>query len=293
MHLGVSMSLTRSVANGKPFAGMETSGGRVLFLAGENPDDFRLRLIAAAQHFNLSLANVDVLPCSLPLATHLDRIQTECKAGYALVVVDSAAAFFSYQNEDDNVAAGDHARDLRRLTNLQGHPALIVCCHPTKNADKENLVPRGGSAFIAELDTNLTLWNDSGTAELSHGKIRGPTFNPISLSLTPTTLAGFVDMKKRPVVSIIAVPMSDAEASDAQRATTQDDNRVLYAMLHHPTGSMSDWASACGWIGKDDKPAKYKVDRALKRLVADKLVRQYRGKYVLTESGKREAEHVD
>ena len=281
------------VANSKPFAGMETSGGRVLFLAGENPDDFRLRLIATAQHFGLSLANVDVLPRSLPLATHIDRIKAECKKDYALVVVDTAAAFFSYENEDDNVAAGDHARDLRQLTNLPGHPAVIVCCHPTKNADKESLVPRGGSAFIAELDTNLTLWNDSGTAELSHGKIRGPTFNAISLALTVTTLAGFVDKKGRPVSSIVAVPMSDAQAADALRTAIQDDNRVLYAMLHDPAGSMADWAGACGWTGKDGKPQKYKVDRALKRLTTDKLVRHYRNRYVLTASGSDEAKRVE
>ncbi|MFA7271034.1 MAG: AAA family ATPase [Sterolibacterium sp.] len=288
----VANTIGLHVADSKPFAGLETSGGRVLFLAGENPDDFRLRLIATAQHFGLSLDHVEVLPRAMPLAANIHTIVAECHGDYALVIVDTSAAFYSYENEDDNVSSGDHARDLRQLTTLPGHPAVMVCCHPTKNADKENLVPRGGSAFIAELDTNLTLWNEAGTAELSHGKIRGPTFNPIALSLMPVTLSGYSDHKGRPVGSVVAVPLSESQAGEAQHKALQDDNRVLYAMLHHPNGSMAEWASTCGWI-KDGTPTKWKVDRALKRLITEKLVKRYRGRYVLTDAGKREAGHVE
>jgi len=59
-------------------------------------------------------------------------------------------------------------------------------------------------------------------------------------------------------------------------------------MLHHPTASMSEWASACGW-SKDGRPQKYAVQRALRRLVSDKLVTTFRGGYRLTPAGKKEA----
>jgi hypothetical protein len=39
---------------------------------------------------------------------------------------------------------------------MPGGPCVLVACHPPKNAGDDNLLPRGGGAFIAEMDGNLT-----------------------------------------------------------------------------------------------------------------------------------------
>jgi hypothetical protein len=55
--------------------------------------------------------------------------------------------------------------------------SVVVLCHPIKNVnDPAQLLPRGGGAFLAEMDGNLTVWKrDDDTVELHHTKIRGPT----------------------------------------------------------------------------------------------------------------------
>ena len=43
----------------------------------------------------------------------------------------------------------DDASMLRELTTLPGRPTVFVLCHPTKTAQREGLLPRGGGAFIS------------------------------------------------------------------------------------------------------------------------------------------------
>ena len=55
---------------------------------------------------------------------------------------------------------------------------------------KENLLPRGGSAFVNEVDGNLSLWSDdNGRTTQLHwfGKLRGPGFEPIDFELKTET----------------------------------------------------------------------------------------------------------
>ena len=45
----------------------------------------------------------------------------------------------------------------RTLTTLPGGPCVLVLCHPIKHvSEPEQLLPRGGGAFLAEVDGNLT-----------------------------------------------------------------------------------------------------------------------------------------
>jgi hypothetical protein len=54
-----------------------------------------------------------------------------------------------------------HHDNARGFTECEGHPAVVVLSHPIKNASRSNLLPRGGGAFLNELDGNLTLWSDN------------------------------------------------------------------------------------------------------------------------------------
>ena len=75
--------------------------------------------------------------------------------GVTLVIVDTSAAYFEGDDENNNTQAGKHARLLRRLTTVSGAPTVLVACHPTKAASNDSLLPRGGGAFLNEMDGNL------------------------------------------------------------------------------------------------------------------------------------------
>ena len=81
-----------------------------------------------------------------------------------LVVIDTSAAYFEGDEPNNNAQQGVHAARLRTLIDLPGGPCVLALCHPIKNADRDNLIPYGGGAFLNEVDGNLTCWKDETPA---------------------------------------------------------------------------------------------------------------------------------
>jgi AAA domain/Bifunctional DNA primase/polymerase, N-terminal len=166
----LALLLAACVDQGIPFGGHPTERGRVLFFAGENPDDIRARWIAmsVAMNFDIDKSNVHFIPGAFKISGLIVRITKEVQAlgGVSLIIVDTSAAFYEGAEENDNVQQGAHARRLRGLVNLSGGPCVIVNCHPVKNASDDNLNPRGGGAFVAEIDGNLTALRDDTAVTL-------------------------------------------------------------------------------------------------------------------------------
>ena len=201
----IGLRMVRCVNLGENFGPHECVRGRALILAGENPDDVAYRFMAEAQHNSMSRVDATfpattVLPFSFAIEQGLPFIADRARqdGGYALVLVDSKAAYFGGDKEDDNAQAFRHARFLRELTMLEGRPAVVVICHPIKRPESaEALLPRGGSAFLNEIDGNLTAWKPGGhdIIEMHHTKIRGVPFDKLNLRLSVLELAGLKTSK--------------------------------------------------------------------------------------------------
>lgn len=289
----VSLVMAMCIAAGRPFAGCETERGNVLILCGENQDGFRLRMLATMQSLGIAPQDIAgrcwVYPQSGSLMEILPGIKEDAAAmgDLAFVLVDTSVSFFSGQDENDNVAALWHALALRDLTRLTGNPSVMANCHPTGSAAKEGCVPRGGSAFLNEVDTNLTVWADCDTAELHWvRKKRGPDFDPILFEYSAITLEQF-GLK---VPTVVALPITEDRESAIRKGHREDENRVLYELNMNPEGTFRDWASCCGFISSKGTPMTSKVSRVLERLKVVKLVaHDPRKRWHLTVSGKAEA----
>ena len=287
------------VGAGRNIGGIEVAQGSVIFLAGENPDDLRCRLYAACQTYRIDPDKLPlyVLPGNFPVTSEaaetLKRQIDELGCSPVLIIADTAAAFFPGDDDNSNVQMGAYARDLRVLTTCTGKPAVLVPAHPVKNPDKDNLLPRGGGAFLNELDGNLTLWSEAmgETASLHwQGKIRGADFSPVNFRLQQVRIEGLTDRRGRPIMSIIAVLQTDAEAEDVARRAVSEENTVLEWLRRHPGIAIKDIALNAGWVGATGVPNKAKVHRLLRTLQKEKLVAIHRGKWKLTEVGKKELE---
>jgi hypothetical protein len=101
-----------------------------------------------------------------------------------------------------------HAKMMRRLIGLPGKPTVIAAMHPTKNATKDNLVPRGGGAFLNELDGNLTAWREETLVTLHHGKLRGAPFEPMPFEWESVTASKLIDSKGRLMPTVLVRPLS-------------------------------------------------------------------------------------
>ena len=142
---------------GRMIGQLDVLQGNVLILAGENPEDLKARLIGMAKTFNLPRDRLPyVLPGSFPLnEEEADALKLDIAAlsvPFVLIIGDTASSFFPGEDENSNVEAGRYARTLRSFTECDGQPAVVLLSHPVKNASRSNLLPRGGSAFLNELD---------------------------------------------------------------------------------------------------------------------------------------------
>lgn len=298
----MALTISLHVAAGRPIGRVEVERGSVLYLAAENPDDVRARLIFAAERLGIDLAAV---PLHFVVGAfgfddgrrHLDKEAARI-GPLALVVVDTGPAFLSAQGGEDenaNVAMHNFARALRSLTELPGKPAVLV--HPTKSAQgTDQLVPRGGGAFLAELDGNLALLPgaDGELVELvAAGKFRGPAFAPIHFRLEVGTCARLVDARGRPIPSVLARPVDRAAVEAAETSANDELVVLLKAVVDRPGAPLSYYAKCAGLAHPDGTPNRQRAARLLERLGADKLAVQRAGRWHPTKAGRSFVERAD
>ena len=225
---------------GQSFAGFRNVEGRplkVLLLCGENDQDTGLKLIAANREFGVTdaeLANLYVIPASFAMLHCVDDMAAKANSlgvSFDIVVIDTYQAYWSGGDFNSNDAQLEHARSIRAFAKMvTGSPACVVPAHPVKNASKDNLVPYGGGAAMNEIDTNLTGWKDGDVFTLHHGKCRQSPFEPVCFRLEGRPISELVDRHGEATQSVVAIPITDAEAESAKIRTASIRDAVLLAI---------------------------------------------------------------
>jgi len=295
----VALLLALFVDRGWKLDNREIDKGKVLFLAGENPDDVRMRWIKLLDDMKVNADEVNVffVPRSFALSKQGLRDQimkaSEANGPFALIIVDTSAAFFEGDDENINTQMMAHAKRLRGLIDLiAGNPTVIVTSHPVKHFSRENMIPRGGGAFLNEMDGNLTCMKVDGTmvTELHwQGKFRGIDFAAIPFRLEVGKTDKLKDSKGRHIWTVIARSITEKERDAAEHTGQKNKAQLLVAMAKMPGASLADLAKEVGWTTKDGKPYRSLVQRLLSALREDKLVKKESGRWVLTKAGAKEA----
>jgi hypothetical protein len=241
---------------------------------------------------------VHFLAGTLDLSQNADRISAEvARKGLApaLVVVDTAAAYNFGDDENSNSQAGAYARQLRSLTQLPGGPCVLILCHPTKRAADDDLSPRGGSAFLAEVDGNIALRKrEAVIVAATQGKFRGPEFAPVSFELKTVYHPVLKDTRGRDIPTVIARAVSEADRAQLEAVARRHEDLILKAIETYPDASLRDLAERVGWrFAKSGKLDQSKVGRACTTLEREKLIRKHRGKWELTQAGEKELNRLD
>jgi hypothetical protein len=224
------------------------------------------------------------------------NIETNQHGPFNLIIIDSAAAFFEGDDENSNAQFGNYARMLRTLDTISGGPSILVLCHPIKNFDLQNLIPRGGGAFLNEVDSNLVLVPISETPKVSelhwHAKHRGPDFAPISFKLTPGTSDQIKDSKGRLIWTVTAAPLTRDEVDAAESTGALRQEQLLAAMQREPGASLAKLAEACGWTYASGEPNKSLANRTMADLEKRKLVRLKEGHWTIVSKGQKGAKNA-
>lgn len=290
----VAMCFSAHVATGRSLNGLSVAQGDVIYLAGENPTDIQMRWLGLTQEMRIDPQTVPVyfLPGVISVSQNVATIEQEVKERALqpmLVVVDTAAAYFEGDNENDNVQQGNNARLLRSLTNLPGRPSVLILCHPTKRAADDDLMPRGGGAFLNEVDGNIALKaNDTLIGAEVQGKFRGPAFSPLAFKLDAVREHPLLkDSRGRSIPTVIARAISDGEMASNYATQERDENRLLRLIEEHPKASLQELGSMMGGAGKS------RVNRLVQKLIDTKLIKRAGRKIELTQIGQKELNDLE
>jgi len=291
----VALLISLLISQGLKLGKLEVKRGHVLYFAGENPDDVRMRWMATTQQIGLTpedIDNVYFVPGVFKFTEISERVHQEMDARQlALVIVDTSAAYFETDDENNNMQALAHAKRLRELSRLPGGPTVLICCHPTKNA--ESLVPRGGGAFLNEVDGNLTCKRNDLAVELHwYGKFRGPDFAPMFFQLKVVTHERLKDTDGNLIQTVVALSLSDEGMRDMSERRRADENQVLLSIDEKSQLSSRDRAQQLGWLTRAGDPYHMRVVRAEKALERARLITKSRDGWEITKAGRQEVTRI-
>jgi AAA domain-containing protein len=228
----LALLLAQAVGSADPnarFGPHAVEKGKVVYFVGENPDDVRCRTKGAdaLRSDNPESDRIYFIEGVFDIAGLREKLNEAVAklGGVDLVIIDTSAAYFLGDDEISNTQMGTHARTLRALTTLPGGPCVVVLCHPTKHVtDPSQLLPRGGSAFLNEMDGNLTAWrHDETLVTFHHGKLRGPGFEPITFKLEKITRESLVDSKGRQMPTVRAASITEQEEEQQERDSEEEE----------------------------------------------------------------------
>jgi hypothetical protein len=299
----IAVNLAACVATGAAFAGHETVQGRVLYLAGENDEDVVRRFLVACERRNLVPAEVDVVMIRrrFDIQTDMTQLAAECSAfgDIAMVIVDTSAAYFCGDNENDNAQMIAWAGTLRRLCGeIPGRPTTLALAHPKMNQASDYMVPRGGGGFLGEIDGNIGVHKEADTLvfKTCPVKFRGAPFGDIAFEIVEmqSDHPKMVDTKGRKIRVAYAEPINEYREAEIKSEANADDDAMLIDMLRVQDLSQRDRARSLRWDGAGLDAARMRVRRSVGRLKKHGLVFIGRkGEAALTDAGRREAKRLD
>src|SRR6516165_2335843 len=279
----VALFLAMQVARNANIGERVVKGGRVAYFAGENPDDVTQRLMVMTDGLDLDTIPLTVMPyagrekAEIAIAELIHDRQE-----IALVIVDTSTAYFAGEDENDNKAALEHAKWLRSISKrIPGNPTILVCCHPIKNAAEDNMLPRGGGAFVNEMDGNLAcIKKDILTVVSQHGKYRDVYFHPISFLRTVKQSERLKTASGEMVWSVVCHVATPQEEAKHEFEMETQDRQVLEILADHPAMTQREIAAKLLWLnnkennkdGGQPEPDHKKVGRVQKRLKKAKLI---------------------
>ena len=284
---GLLVTASFAVASGnKSILGREVERGAVAYIALENPDDIRMRFLVTADRLGLSIDALSELILIRDRRAPPEEMAAELQAlnrPFRLVILDTWAAAFDGKDSNDSVQAGEFTRRFRPLTQLPGRPAVILACHPVKNATAENLLPYGSGATLNEVDGNLTSWKEGDIVTLHWlGKLRGLEFDPAPFKFEPWESQAVLDAKGNPVRLPVCLPSTAEAVAERNQAAADRDFLVIRAIAANPKGTQRSWQEATGLSTGS-------LNRALDALERHKLIeRGLDGRRRLTAKGKKE-----
>ena len=151
----VAVPLSLYVALGRDFGRHEVQAGPVVYVAGENPADVRMRFAVAVQEMQINPKSFryEIVDRSFILAERAEELQRIIEdVGAVLVVVDTdqAVSLSGATEENDNSERMVHAKRLREITRAKTRPTVLDLSGRTRRRGASGLLLRPWRRWLAK-----------------------------------------------------------------------------------------------------------------------------------------------
>lgn len=266
-----------ALAMGEALYGRKLDAARALYFAGENYSDVRSRLVLSFMERGIDPYKIpfDIRRGGFSFADHCDDVlaQTSLRE-YELIFVDTLAAHFSGESENDNAQMQKYFDSFAKVCNGPGQPAVVVLAHPSAAYSDvapsyalHNMRPRGASSSWGTIDSNLNLVKRGSVVQGHLQKRRSKPVPDVFFRLKPMSDPTVVDGDGEIEESVRAEPIS---AGQAQFSKINDSVLVLKELEKDPNQSLRKIEKALQ--GEGHKITRSKISRAIDKLAADKLI---------------------
>ena len=305
--------LAFQVAQGAPFNTHSTKQGRVLWIAGEDTENAKYRVVAMCEEYGVDAKtlgdNLLILPQPVailqPESMEALRLAVEQRAGegaeFALVVVDSKSVNWGGLDENSNDENASFVAAVRTyLIAPFGRPAAVVTHHLTKHREKEARSSRGAGALInnADHEWRFEMNQEARISMIAPGsKLRIERWVEQRFEIKVVNLppAKFPQLKNSfgatPRVSI-AEPVNQYNKSMRQLQVDVELRAVLTTLTRlqakkKKPAALTHIAQDVNWVDSQNRPDYRKVKRVLEYGIKQKLVLLEDKQYQATEAGAR------
>ncbi|WP_170465211.1 MULTISPECIES: AAA family ATPase [Ruegeria] len=222
----IALEVAFAVALGEVFHGRQLEPMPVLYFAGENYSDVRARIVLMCLERGIDPRNVpiDIRKGGFSFADHAEKVLFyTSQKNYGLIVVDTLAAHFSGESENDNTQMQRYFDSFGRVANGPGNPAVVVLAHPSAECAKlepqrrlREMRPRGASSSWGAIDSNLNVAVLPGGIVQAHlSKRRSKPVPDVYFRLKPLSDPSVIDGDGDVEESVRAEPMTRGHAQFA------------------------------------------------------------------------------
>lgn len=266
---GLAIRTAVAVAGGKQWANRPVSRGSVLYVAGEDIEGAKVRLVAAARDLGLEAASLPIALMEAPvqgLIADASRIAVMGAAQkfakqsglpVAVIIVDTLAASFGPKSQDDATAASEYMSNADR-TARELECAVLSLHHTGKN---ENSGMRGSRVFFDRADAVVRVnKGKSGASFAEVEKMRnGPGGARFAFDINGADIEsadGIISVQVIRQLRALEPSALNFDEAKAQRKQTIAD-QMLGALSRISSGgsaTVATWQEACYAMWPDKSP---------------------------------------
>ncbi len=285
---GIAIRTAAAIAAGLDWANRPVTSGAVLYIAGEDLDGAKERMVAAARAVGREPSDLPIAIMEVPeggmtasgakiaVCAQAKALAKQAGIPVALIIVDTLAAAFGPKSQDDATAAGEYMNTADRIArDLQ---CCVLSVHHTGKDESAGM--RGSRVLFDRSDAVIRVKQGESASFVTVEKMRnGRNDARFAFEIEGSeidTSGGRISVQVTRNLRALEDATGLVEGKDRRKPTIAEEMiAVLSTIIRNGAAPLEAWKVACYQRWNDKNPASHRkvFSKNLKQLETSNLVR--------------------